>query len=863
MATAAELLVLITARDAASNVIDGLGKSLGGFGAAGKIASVGMTAFTAAGVAVAAGLGSSISAATNFQSAMSAVAAVADGGSEALGALSAKALELGQDNKLAGIGATDAARAMQELAAAGISTQDILEGAARGALLLASAGGIDVASAAEIASNALNAFGLSGGQASHVADLLAGAANASSADVSDLGESLKFIAPVAHSMGISIEDVVATLAELGSQGIKGSQAGTSLRSILASLAEPSQKAAGVIKDLGLQFFDSQGHMRDFAGISEELKVKMAGLTDQQRANALSTIFGNEALSAATILYGEGADGIAKYLGQVNVAGSAAETGRIRNDNLKGSIEQLKSSLETASITLGTAFLPALKMLADRAALAINAAIPFIQAWGPRFVAMLTTGIAAVLNFGRSIGSALGAVIGAFRALLSGQINFSQFIGGMEIFVSTVLGKLGELAGRAAPYLGVFFSAIGTFISGAVPQIAAQMGLWAASFVDWIQTTAIPFLAPRLAAFLSAIGTWVTGTALPAIGTYMLGVATAFTGWISTTAIPYLQTNLPLWLSALSTWITGTALPAIGAAVGQIGAAFGGWITSTAIPYLTTNLPQWLAALQTWITGTAVPAITAALQAAGTAFGDWVATTAVPWVLANLPGWVAAITGWINSTALPAITTAVQGLAGALVSWIRGEGAASALTTWKDVIIGMLADVLILLEQFIGAAAPKLSEWIKSEETRGRMKDLGKAVGDGLADILNALNDLSINGGHRLNDWLGRRRALQCWGVDHRAVGVRHRLGNRRGGPESQGRPLTDRQPPAPLRAERPVLPAPWPWRRGQGHFLHAGRGDRTGGTTGDQGDAGRGRGHLAQPVEHARQSGDDHRDRRG
>lgn len=763
MATAAELVILLTARDAASKVIDGLGKSLGGLGTAGKVGAAAVTSFATAGAALLAGIGASVQVATDFEHAMSAVGAVAGASGGELDQLSQLALDLGQNVKLAGISASDAASAMEQLASGGVSTGDILKGAAEGALLLASAGGINVAQAAEIAAAALNNFGLAGDKAGHIADIFAAASNSSAVTVGDLGESMKYIGPIANSMGLSVEEVTAALAELGDQGIKGSQAGTSLRSILSSLAKPSKQASGLIKELGLEFFDAGGKMKSLGGISGELHDKLAGLTDQQRANALVTLFGNEALSAATTLYGAGADGIKKYLDQVNVEGAAAENGAKRNDNLRGSFEQLKSAIETAQIVLGRAFIPMLRTLTDQAASAVSAAIPFIQAWGPRLVSALQSGIGAVAGFGKNVAGAVGAVVDAVGKLAGGQITFAQFIGGMQIFVATVLATLGQLAQRAAPYLAAFFAAIGTFIAGAAPQILAQMGLWAASFVDWIVTTAIPFLAPRLMAFLTAvttwitgtaipaigaaalglaaalggwvtttaipflqanlplwlaaISTWITGTALPAIGTAMLGVATAFTGWLTTTAIPYLQTNLPLWLAALSTWVTGTAIPAILTAVAGIGAAFGGWITTTAIPYLATNLPLWLAAISAWVTGTALPAIGVALVSVGTAFGDWVATTAVPWVQANLPVWLAAITGWITGTALPAVGTATAALGEALGNWITTTAIPFLQTNmpiWAATIVHWIDTTKDSIAAGLETLSNTMGDWVKDK-----------------------------------------------------------------------------------------------------------------------------------------------------
>jgi TP901 family phage tail tape measure protein len=593
MATAAELAILITAKDAASKVIDGLGKSFGGLGAAGKVAGVALAGFATAGAGIVAGLGASIGAAASFESAMSGVAAVAGASKEQLAELSEAALQLGQDTSLSGIGATEAAQAMQALVAAGVSVEDVLNGAARGALLLASAGGIDVVRAAEIAANALNQFGLAGSEAGRVADLLAGAANASSADVSDLGESLKYIGPIAKTMGLSIEEVTATLAALAAQGIKADQAGTSLRAIILGLASPSKEAAELIGDLGLEFFDAAGKMKSLAGISEELRTKLAGMTDQQRAAALSTLFSNNAVSAATILYGEGAAGIEEYLKAITEGAGAAETGRIRNDNLKGSIEQLKSSLETASITLGQAFLPAIKGLVDLATRAVGAAIPFIKVWGPNLTAALTASIAAVAAFGQKVGGAIGAVVEAFRALLGGDINFAQFVGGMEIWASTILGKLGELATRAAPYLGQFFSAVGSFIAAAAPQVAAQFGVWAQAFVGWITSTALPAVLVQLAAWQAGIVNWLVSTALPALIPALTALGTAFGDWVTTSAVPAVQATLGQWATAIGTFVTSTALPTIQAALLTLGTALGAWVQTVAIPAVQAAMPAWV------------------------------------------------------------------------------------------------------------------------------------------------------------------------------------------------------------------------------------------------------------------------------
>ncbi len=775
MASTAELAIIISAKDSASKQIDGLAKSLGGLGGIGKVATAALAGVATAGLALAGGIGVAINSAATFESAMSAVGAVSGASNEELQALSDTALRLGQDTTLAGIGASDAAAAMQALAAGGVSTQDILEGAAKGALLLASAGGIEVPRAAEIAANAMTAFGLAGTDVAHIADLLAAAANASSADVGDLGESLKFVAPIAHSMGLSIEEVVATLTEFGTQGIKGSMAGTALRSILSSLAKPSKQAQQAIEDLGLEFFDSSGKMKTIAGISDQLKTKLGGLTDQQRANTLVTLFGNEALSAATILYGEGAEGIKKYLGQVDIAGSAAANGAKRNDNLKGSIEQLKSSWQTATIVLGQAFLPAVRGVVDAITGAVNAAIPFVKQYGPVLVAALTQGIGAVVGFGKSVGTAIGAVVDAFLKLRDGQITLAQFIGGLEIFVSTIRDRLAGLAAIVAPYLGAFFSAIGSFIATYGPQIAAQFLLWAGSFVNWITDTAIPWLLPKLAAFGTALVGWVTGTAVPAVVAAAGQLATALGGWLGAAAT-YVVGQLPTWRDALVGWVRDTAAPAVASAASGLVGALGNWIRGEAIPFLAANFPYWIAALESWIRDSAVPTVVGAVVGIKNALGDWVAGAA-SYLTEKLPIWLAALGDWITGTVIPTVVGLAVGIGNALVGWVEGTAipvVKDKLAAWTgtvtDYISGTATEAIRASgdENLPGA----LNHWMVTADTEsgGHMATWANTITAFLDGLPGRLTAALVPAAAALGNWIGEAipgtvLKLAMWGRD--------------------------------------------------------------------------------------------------
>ena len=224
-------------------------------------AGVGMGALIGAGVAVA------ITKFADFDAAMSGVQASTQETTENMDLLRAAAIDAGSSTVYS---ATEAANAIEELSKAGVSTADILAGGLSGALDLAAAGQLGVARAAEITATALNQFGLSGDQASHVADVLAAGAGKAMGSVEDLANGLKFVGPVAASMGISLEETAGVLALFAQQGIIGEQAGTSLRGVLSSLTAPSAQARIEIERLGLTLYDSQGNFLGLENAAEQL-----------------------------------------------------------------------------------------------------------------------------------------------------------------------------------------------------------------------------------------------------------------------------------------------------------------------------------------------------------------------------------------------------------------------------------------------------------------------------------------------------------------------------------------------------------------------------------------------------------------
>lgn len=265
-----------------------------------------------------------------------------------LQALDDEAKALGADLSLPGTSAADAAEAMLELSKAGLEVNDVLQGS-RGVLQMAAAGQLSNAQAATIAANAMNAFGLAGDETVRVADLLAASANASSAEISDMADALKMSSAVFASAKIPIEDLVTVIAEMANAGIQGSDAGTSLKQMMLSLQAPSAKAAGIMRELGISVYDSQGNLLSMEGIIGQFENALGGLTQEQRNAALAVIFGSDAVRAANVVLMGGVDRFNEMKDAVTEQGAAADLAAAQNKGLGGVFDKIKSAAESAML----------------------------------------------------------------------------------------------------------------------------------------------------------------------------------------------------------------------------------------------------------------------------------------------------------------------------------------------------------------------------------------------------------------------------------------------------------------------------------------------------------------------------------
>jgi TP901 family phage tail tape measure protein len=710
MPVASELLVKIRADgadqvDRELNRVDGsvnrVAKGATALGAVGAAAFAGMAV---AAVGLGAGLVSSIRGAMGFEAAIDNVGALANASEGEIAALSEAAIKLGQDTRLSGIGATDAAAAMAELAAAGFTVAEMTGGVTEGVLLLASATGTDVARAAEIAGDSFNVFrkamGLTAQDMPMIANLFTGAANVSSIGLEDIGAAMNNIGPIAAAMGLSIQETTAAIAALGNQGIKGGEAGTALRGILASLADPSKESAKLIKELGLNFRDSNGQMKDFGGIAEELRDKLGGLTNAQREQVLAQLFGREGLAAINALYGEGAEGIAKYMESINAQGNAAAIGAKRNDNLKGAIEALGSSWETAQIALGTAFLPALKELVDLTARAVSGSIPMIQAYGPQLAAALSAGLGAVPGLVARARDAIVGLVGAVRALAAGDINgmFGPILAAIEAAFGPA--AMARAAGGVNTFLlvldqlrGILAQARDLFAQLPQPVQGLIAGFLALGPAVRVVGIALPLLVGALTGLGPIVGFLtstipVLGTVIAALGwpitLLVAAVAALGVAW-ATNFMGIRDQTMPI-IAQIGALITGVLLPALA----QIGTYL-----------LTVVWPQVQAA---WAQiQSAVAAALAVIVPALTQMGD--ATIAA--FNAALPGIMAFIAGMQQLGA--AVLPIVQALAAQIVSSLGP--AMESLRAWAAEVIPQFADAWSNVASIVGPIVSALASTI--------------------------------------------------------------------------------------------------------------------------------------------------------
>lgn len=430
----------------------GLKSSSGIAGAVGK----GLGLAVAAGTTVAAiGLKKVIELGIEYQSSLNTLQSVTQATGAQMAQVGNLAKELGADMTLPATSAADAAAAMTELAKGGLSVEQAMT-AAKGTLQLAAAAQIDAARAAEIQSDALNQFGLAASEAGRVADILANTANAASGEVTDIANALKFVGPVAKTVGAPIESVATAIGLIATQGIRGEQAGTSLRGMIASLAAPSGPASKALGELGIKAFDATGKFVGLRAITEQLTAAKKRMTEADFTAAAATAFGNEGMTVASALASTGAKAFDEMAVSVGRAGGAAEVAGAKAKGLGGAWEGLKSQLETTGIEIFEVIDGPLEGI-------VRSAAKHIESWNDEIVQGIETAISAGQLFGPQFADAISDRAGVIEDALSDV--FAPLARGAA-------GPLNELVNTSIEAFGDFTGILDNVVDAAKPVAEA-------------------------------------------------------------------------------------------------------------------------------------------------------------------------------------------------------------------------------------------------------------------------------------------------------------------------------------------------------------------------------------------------------
>lgn len=402
-----------------------------------KVKGVGQSLLPVTGALTGVGAASTVMA-NNFNDAMSQAAGALDKPMSEMEDLRQLAIQTGQDTVFS---ATDAGNAITELAKGGLTEADIKAGALKTTMDLAASSGMDLGEAANVVVQAMGAFGLSANESAEAANALAGAAAASSTDAEPLTQALAQCSAGAKNAGWSIQETTAVLARFADAGIEGSDAGTSLKTMLQRLAAPTDSAATMIEQLGIQTRDSSGTLLGASEIAEELQDKLGGLDSASRDAALSTIFGSDAMRAATVMMNSGTEGLQKYIDAANDQEAAQRLANSQMSDGSRAIEELKGSLETAAIQIGDTLAPIVQKVAELITALVNkfSALPEGVQQVIVVVGILVAALGPLLMVIGQISLGISAVAGTLSKLSGIGGVVTNLIGGIKTAVTGLLG----------------------------------------------------------------------------------------------------------------------------------------------------------------------------------------------------------------------------------------------------------------------------------------------------------------------------------------------------------------------------------------------------------------------------------------
>lgn len=436
--------------------IDQAGKKMEAFGD--SVTHAGQ-AIMPASMAVA-GLGAAaVKTAADFDAGMSKVAAISGATGEDLDALRDKAREMGAKTKFS---ASEAASAMEYMAMAGWKTEDML-GGIEGIMNLAAASGEDLATTSDIVTDALTAFGLTAQDSAHFADILAAASSNANTNVAMMGETFKYCAPIAGALGFSAEDVAEAIGLMANAGIKSTQAGTALRTIMNNLSGEVKITGKALGEVTIATTNTDGSMRDLSDILADCRGAFSQLSESERAQAAEALVGKNAMSGFLALMNAAPEDIEKLSTAIeNCDGTAAQMAETMQDNLAGQLTILKSQLEELAISLGEMLMPAIRAIVSK-----------IQAFVDKLNGMSESQRKAVLTIGLIIAALgpllviLGTVISKVGTAMQGFVKLATGVKKLGVAVKAgtgVFGKLGAALGGISGHVLAVIAVIAVLVA---------------------------------------------------------------------------------------------------------------------------------------------------------------------------------------------------------------------------------------------------------------------------------------------------------------------------------------------------------------------------------------------------------------
>lgn len=399
----------------------------------------------------------------DFDAGMSEVKAISGATGTEFKQLETKAIQMGAKTKYS---ATEAASAFKYMAMAGWDTNDMLSGIS-GVMNLAAASGEDLATTSDIVTDALTAFGLSAKDSSHFADILAQASSRSNTNVGLMGETFKYVAPVAGALGYSAEDCAVAIGLMANSGIKASQAGTALRSLFTRLAKPTDTVAAAMEKYNITLTDANGNMKPLSTLMSEMRDRFSGLSEAQKANLAATLAGQEGMSGLLAIVNSSDDDFKNLTDSINNADGASERmAKTMQDNLKGSFTIFKSTVESAAISIGKKLTPEVRKFVDTGT---NLVKKFNDMSDAEKTNVVNIGkMATVIPLATLAG---GKLLGSMLNLGKGIVKFN---GEMSLLVQAIgLYRQGEI--KAALATGEWFSSLSSLGTGIMSFVTNPAG----------------------------------------------------------------------------------------------------------------------------------------------------------------------------------------------------------------------------------------------------------------------------------------------------------------------------------------------------------------------------------------------------